>query len=372
LEHLGSSISVSNGRDGIYFNVRTLTKNLDATLALLQERMTQAKFTQAAFDRITKQYTEGYKNSLTRPASVASTVLSKLLYGNTPMAWPSGGTDKTIPNITLADIQAYKNKYYSLFGAQVVVVGDLSQKEIMPKLNFLTKLEQKKVSLPTLPEFKHPAKQAKQKLYFIDFPGAAQTEFRIAQLTDMKYDATGDYFKSGIMNFPLGGVFNSRLNLYLREEKGWTYGARTGFGGSKYAGNFAFSGGILASATDSALHDVLHIIQEYKTNGATEDELKFTKSAKIQSEARQYETGNQKAGYLMEVSEYNLPKDFAQKQNSILKNITLNEINTLAKTKIRNNDEFLILLVGDQKHLSEKTKAQFEIVFLDKEGNPVK
>jgi zinc protease len=372
LEHLGSSISVSNGRDGIYFNVRTLTKNLDATLALLQERMTQAKFTQVAFDRITKQYTEGYKNSLTRPASVASTVLSKLLYGNTPMAWPSGGTDKTIPNITLADIQAYKNKYYSLFGAQVVVVGDLSQKEIMPKLNFLTKLEQKKVSLPTLPEFKHPAKQAKQKLYFIDFPGAAQTEFRIAQLTDMKYDATGDYFKSGIMNFPLGGVFNSRLNLYLREEKGWTYGARTGFGGSKYAGNFAFSGGILASATDSALHDVLHIIQEYKTNGATEDELKFTKSAKIQSEARQYETGNQKAGYLMEVSEYNLPKDFAQKQNSILKNITLNEINTLAKTKIRNNDEFLILLVGDQKHLSEKTKAQFEIVFLDKEGNPVK
>src|SRR5690606_33126612 len=121
LENLGSSISVSNGRDGIYFNLRSLSKNLDATLDLLKERMTQSKFTQASFDRITKQYTEGYKNSLTRPASVASAVLSNLLYGNTAMAWPSGGTDKTIPNITLADIHGYKDKYYSVNGAQVVV-----------------------------------------------------------------------------------------------------------------------------------------------------------------------------------------------------------------------------------------------------------
>ncbi len=372
LENLGSSIYVSSGRDAMYFSVRSLSKHLDATLALLEERMTKSKFTQSSFDRIIKQYTEGYKNSLTRPANVASSVLGGLLYGNTAMAWPSGGTDKTLPNISLNDVENSKKNYLSANGAQVVVVGNLSQKEIMPKLAFLSKLKNNVVNIPKLPDFKQPSKTAKQKLYFVDFPGAAQTEFRIAQLTNMKYDATGEFFKSGIMNFPLGGVFNSRLNLYLREEKGWTYGARSGFGANKYAGTFTFSGGILASATDSALHDVFAILKKYKTGGATAEELAFTKNAKIQSEARQYETGNQKAGYLAEVLEYNLPKNFAQQQNNILKSISLNEINTLAKNKIANNDEFVILLVGDKKHLSEKTLAQFEIVNLDKEGNVIK
>lgn len=371
LENLGSSINVYSSRDGMYFSVRSLSKNLDATLKLLEERMTRSKFTQTNFDRIIKQYTEGYKNSLTRPASVASGVLNSLLYGNTAMAWPSGGTERTLPNITLADVEMSKQKYLSVNGAQVVVVGDLSQKEIMPKLAFLNKLNSNAVNIPKLPEFKPQGKTSKQKLYFVDFPGAAQTEFRIAQLTDMKYDATGDFFRSGIMNFPLGGVFNSRLNLYLREEKGWTYGARSGFGGSKYAGSFAFSGGILASATDSALHDVLRMVQQYKDGGATAEELAFTKSAKIQSEARQYETGSQKAGYLAEVLEYKLPKDFAQQQNKVLQEINIAEINKLAKSKIANNDEFIILLVGDKKQLSDKTLAQFEIVDLDKEGNRI-
>lgn len=373
LENLGSSISVYSGRDAMYFSVRTLSKNIDPTLQLLEERMTKSKLTQSNFERISKQYNEGYKNSLTRPASVASSVVGGLLYGNTALAWPSGGTDKTLPNITLADVENMKKNYLSVNGAQVVVVGNLSQKEIMPKLSFLNKMNNNAVSLPKLPEFKATTKSTgKQKLYFVDFPGAAQTEFRIAQLTNMKYDATGDFFKSGIMNFPLGGVFNSRLNLYLREEKGWTYGARSGFGGNKYAGSFTFSGGILASATDSALHDVLSIIQKYKDGGATAEELAFTKNAKIQSEARQYETGNQKAGYLAEVLEYNLPKNFAQQQNKILKEISISDVNKLAKTKIANKDEFIILLVGDKKQLTDKTLAQFEIINLDKEGNVIK
>jgi len=371
LEQLGSSISIGSSTDEITLSVRTLTKNLDQTLALVEERLTKSKFTQEAFNRTIKQYVEGYKNNLTRPASVASSVLSKLVYGNTPLAWPGGGTDKTLPNITLADVTAYKQNNFSANKANVVVVGNLSQKEIMPKLNFLNKLSQKTVTLAKLPEYKHPANSGKQKLYFVDFPGAAQTEFRIAQVTGIKFDGTGTFFKSGIMNFPLGGVFNSRLNLYLREEKGWTYGARSGFSGSKYAGIFSFSSGIKANATDSALYDVMDIIQAYKKDGAKADELSFTKSAKLQGEARQYETGYQKAGYLSDVLEYNLPKDIARQQSKIIKEITLNEINQLAKNNIKNTNEFIILLVGDKKQLSKETLAHFEIIDLDKEGNKV-
>lgn len=372
LNKLGSQISFSADRDAIVISVKSLTKNLDQTLALLEEKMKSAKFTQEDFDRIKNQAIEGYKNGLSRPATVASNVIRKLLYGNTLYAQSIYGDDKTLANITLEDVINYRNNYFSIYGAEVVVVGNLSKEEILPKLNFLHQLNAQPVQLAQVPNFTHPAKQGKQKLYFIDFPGAAQTEFRIASVSNMRFDGVGEYFKSTIMNYPLGGVFNSRLNLYLREEKGWTYGARSGFAANKYVGSFNFSAGIKASATDSALHDVLRIIDDYRKSGATQSELDFTKSAKLQSEARQYETGIQKAYYLAEILEYNLPKNIAALQTKTLKETSLKEINNLAAKNLKPADEFIILLVGDKNHLSEKTKNQFDIIYLDKEGNPIK
>lgn len=372
LEMLGSSISFSAGKDGVDVMVRSLTRNLDATLALLEEKLSKPKFTQEDFDRIKAQSIESYKNSLSRPAGVASAVIPQLLFGKTNYGQPVYGTDKTLDNINLADIEEYKHTLFTIHGANVVVVGSLSKSEIMSKLTFLDHLKSTPAPEVQVPAYRQPDKGSQQKLYFIDFPGAAQTEFRIASITDMKYDGTGPYFKSGIMNYPLGGVFNSRLNLYLREEKGWTYGARSGFSGNKYVGYFMFSGGIKASATDSALYDVLKIMQEYKDNSATQEELDFTRNAKLQSEARQYETGFQKAYYLNDILEYNLPKDIAKQQTKILKDISLDEIHSLAKSKLRNSDEYIILLVGDKSHLSPKTQSLYEIIYLDKEGNPLK
>lgn len=374
LDLLGSSISVSSGLDNTTVMVRTLTKNLDKTMALLEERMLQPKFNQDDFDRIKNQVIEGYKNNLTRPANVASNVLSKLMYGNSALG-RGNGNDKTIENITLKDIEDYYARHFNIKNGEVVVVGSIDKNTIMKKLNFLSKFPQNRMGPKPvqLPRFQYESmSNGKQIIYFIDFPGAAQTEFRIAQHTDMKYDGNGDFFKSGIMNYPLGGVFNSRLNLYLREEKGWTYGARSGFSGNKYVGSFSFSGGILANATDSALKDVLEIIETYKVKGASQEELDFTKSAKLQSEARQYETGSQKAYYLSDIQRYRLPKDIAAQQTKILKNISLNEINQLAKSKIADTNQFLILLVGDKNNLSAETLQKYEIRYLDKEGNPIK
>lgn len=373
LELLGSSISFGSGLDGITVYVRTLTKNLDKTLDILNRRLSEPKFTQEAFDKIQKQYIESYKNGLSRPATVASVVLSKLLYGNTVLGRQSYGTETTLKNITLQDVENFYKDNFSIVNAEVVYVGSLSQNDIVKKLDFLHKLPLKKnIQIPTVPEMKNPtASSDKPTLYLIDFPNSAQTEFRVAYVTNMKYDASGDFFKSNIMNYPLGGVFNSRLNLYLREEKGWTYGARSGFSGNKYVGSFQFSSGIKADATDEALHDILRLIDEYKNGGVQADELEFTKSAKIQSEARMYETNNQKLGYLNDILEYNLPKDIATIQTNLIKNISQKEINQLAKDRLPNQKDLVILLVGDKKHLSEKTKSQFNIIYLDKEGNVI-
>ena len=108
-------------------------------------------------------------------------------------------------------------------------------------------------------------------------PKAAQTEFRVGYATGLKYDATGEYYKAGLMNYVLGGAFNSRLNLNLREDKGWTYGARSGFDGDKYTGEFGFSSGIKAGATDSALSEVMKELSKYETGGITDEELIFYK-----------------------------------------------------------------------------------------------
>ena len=108
-----------------------------------------------------------------------------------------------------------------------------------------------------------PAPQVdKTKIYIVDIPRSAQTEFRVGKVTNLKYDATGEFYKAGLANYNLGQAFNSRLNLNLREDKGWTYGARSGFAGDKYAGTFTFSSGIRADATDSALSEVIREIKE--------------------------------------------------------------------------------------------------------------
>ncbi len=99
----------------------------------------------------------------------------------------------------------------------------------------------------------------------------------------------------------MGGGFNSRINLNLREDKGWTYGARSVFAANKYMSTFTFSSGILARSTDSALYEVMKEIKNYAANGVTEDEVVFMKKSIGQSDARNYETARRKrilsAGY---------------------------------------------------------------------------
>src|SRR5690606_14112310 len=239
---------------------------------------------------------------------------------------------------------SYYDNYITSQGAKVVVVGDVSKAEIMPKLSFLQKLPNKTI---TLPQVTANTEIDKTKIYLVDVPKAAQTEFRVGYLTDLKYDATGDYYKAGLMNYNLGGAFNSRLNINLREDKGWTYGARSNFSGDKHTGEFVFSSGIRADATDSALVQVMNELTKYNNSGITEEELAFMKSAIGQRDALRYETGFQKAGFISNILEYDLPEDFVEQQNKILSSLTKAQVDAIAKQWV-NPAKMNILLVGDK------------------------
>ncbi|HEU4472816.1 MAG TPA: pitrilysin family protein [Flavisolibacter sp.] len=370
LQKLGSSISITSTTDGVVYNVQSLKKNLDKTLALLEERMFNPNFSQQSYDRLQAQAAQYFKSRKGQPATIASEVFAKLNFGsNNILGISEDGTEATVKNISLDDIKAYYNNYMTSQDAKVVVVGDITEAEILPKLAFLNKLPKKKISLPK-PESTATAVD-KTKVYLVDVPKGAQTEFRVGYATGLKYDPTGDYYKSYLMNYPLGGGFNSRINLNLREDKGWTYGARTSFSGDEYSGDWSFSSGIKAEATDSALFEVMREVKNYLQNGPTDDEVMFMKNAIGQSDALRYETGFQKAAFIRRILDYNLPANYVDAQNKILKNMTKEQMMQMSQ-KYLNPEKMNILLVGDKARIIDGVKKLgYEIVELDADGNKV-
>lgn len=367
LQKMGSSITVNNTLDGMRFNLQCLTKNLDPTLQLLQERIFNPQFSQDAFNRVQKQLLENFKQTKSQPASIASAVFSKLNYGNDNiLGMNENGNENTIKNITLSDVEHFYKEYLTSFETKVVVLGNIDPSLITEKLSFLNQLPETKIYI-TKPAIA-PAIE-KTKIYIVDVPKAAQTEFRIGKVMHLPYNLTGEYYKAELMNYVLGANFNSRLNLNLREDKGWTYGARANFSGNKYSVEYTFSSGIKAMATDSALKEILKEINSYASNGITNEEVIFMKSAIGQRDALQYETPSQKMNFINKLQEYNLEGKYISKQNKILKKITKKKIDALAKKWLQ-TDQMNILLVGDKnKILPRLQQLGFEIIELNTDGD---
>jgi zinc protease len=344
-----------------------LSKNLDKTIDILKEKILHPKFTEEAFERLKKQLLANIRNSKSQASTVANVVFAKLNFGSQNiLGLPDYGTEKTVENITLKDIQNYYHNFISSEGANVVIVGDVKEKDILSQMDFLKQLPEKSISLPALPTA--PAVE-KTKIYVVNIPHAAQTEFRVGYVTDMKYDATGDFYKATLSNYNLGGGFNGRFNIRLREDKGWTYGARSLFTGDNYTGTFYFSSGIRANATDSALAEVISLFKNYNEKGPDDNEVAFMKSSIGQSDARNYETGNQKAAFISRILRYNLAPDFVSKQTKMLHSISREEIQNLAK-KYFDLNKMNILLVGDKDlFLPGLAGFGYDIVELDAEGN---
>jgi len=208
------------------------------------------------------------------------------------------------------------------------------------------------------------------KIYLVDKPGAAQSEIRIGKQS-LNYDATGEYYRAYLMNFPLGGAFNSRINLNLREDKGYTYGARSGFSGTEDFGTYTAQAGVRTDATADSIVQFEDEIRNYAESGISEPELTFTRRAIGQRDARSYETPSQKLGFLSQILVYDLEDDFVDVQNEILAAIGQDELNQLA-AKHLNMDEMIIVVVGDkQVILPQLEKLGYEIVELDAAGNEV-
>lgn len=340
LDKLGSEINFSAGKQSTTIEIIALKKNLDATLKILEEKLFNPAFKEDEFKRLKKEMREGIKQQDKQPQEMANKAYYYVLFGDN--IFGTSASVKTIDNITINDVKNYYEKYYSPNLAKVVIVGDITEQEAKQKLDFLNKWNNKNVSInpPAIPENKGG------QTFLVNKPGAPSSVIMMGY-PSLKFDAYGDYYKNRIANFVFGGNFNSRINLNLREDKGYTYGIGSYFAGDKYKGEFTISSSVKRPATVASLAEILKEFKNYYENGITDKELEFTKNSLLNSEALKYESPSQKASLLSIMAKYNLDKDFSVKQNEILKKMTKDEVNAQIK-KYFMPDKLNTIIVGDK------------------------
>jgi zinc protease len=368
LNRLGSSVNIYSGDEELNISIESLKQNLNATLKIVEESIFSPKFDDAEFELEKKKQLDRIDQMQTNASSLAETAYRKVLYGsNHIMGYPSSGTRETVSSIELEEVRNFYNNLNAGL-VSVAVSGDITKEAMMNELKFLSKL----MPGATMPTNVAPTPSIeKTKIYFMDKKNAAQSEIRIGYMA-MPFDATGEFYKSTIMNFSFAGAFNSRTNYLLREIKGWTYGTRGGFNGTKYSGPYTISGGFKANTTDSTLVEFFAELKKYSEGGITDEELSFTKNAMAQSDALKYESPFQKLGFIKRLLEFKLPKDYVAQQTVILNTITKAEINQLAKKNLPYKN-MIVIVVGDKASNFEKvSKLGYDVLEIDMDGNVIK
>ncbi len=365
LSNMGSRIDVNANSTEIVFNINSLLKNLDSTLAIFKEIFFTPIMDQDEFAKVKNQLLQNISNQNMQATAIASNSYNKYLYGDKHIfSTPVIGTAESVDKVSIEDVRKYFEDFFSPNNSTLVVVGKLTQESALKKLKFLNDWKNKNLVFPK--EMPIPNIE-KTKIYFQHKDKAPQSEIRIGYVA-LPFDAYGDFYNCQLMNFILGGTFNSRINLNLREDKGYTYGARSSFNGSKYKGPFTVSAGVKATATDSSVVEMMKEIKNYKKSGITEEELAYTKNSISLSEALRYETNSQKAGFLKRIVEYNLEKDYLEKQKNILKSATKQSINATAN-KYLQDDKMIIVVVGNRDLVLEPLKKLgYEIDEYNSEG----
>lgn len=352
LDRLGSTVSFSAGKYGTVVSVTSLTKYLPETLDIMQERLFQPAFDSADFDRVKQQALEGIIYEHQRPAWLAGQATREVLFGGTSFSLPPEGTKASLESLTLEDVKAFYRRYYTPNGADIVVVGDIDKALLNTSLGFLADWQGMPEptyvtpDLPTLP---------KQTVWLVDKPGAPQTVIRLAR-QGLPFDATGELYETQLANFNLAGNFNSRINLNLREDKGYTYGAGGYQSGGKEVGLSVYYAQVRADATLPSVKEFLAELEKMSSEGVTDEELNFMRLAVGQKDALNYETPSKKAQLLGQILTYSLPNDFVDTRNEIVASITKARIDELAE-KWFDPAEYQIIVVGDAASLKPQLET---------------
>jgi len=340
---LGASIRVSSGNEDITVDVSSLAKNFEKTLALVQEILLEPRWDEEQFALAKSRITNNLKRNAASPDYLASSTLNKLMFGDNILAIDASGTETSVKGITIDDLKDYYNKYLSPSIAKFLVVGDVDQARVKTALSDLNqKWKSKDV---VIPEIKVPGPPAESRIYFVDVPGAKQSVISIGTPSLPRTDP--DFYPATVANYKLGGSFNGIFNLILREEKGFTYGARSNMNGAKNYGSFIASSRVRTNSTLESVTIFKTEMEKYRKN-IPQEYIDFTKSSLLKNNALRFETLGNLLSMLNTMTSYNLPDNYIKQEESYIKGFTAEKLLTMANKYIDPSRMYYVV-VGDAK-----------------------
>ncbi len=374
VQSLGAQMGAGASLDGGNAFLSSLSDKLDESLALYADMIQRPRFAEADVERVRATWLATIKQEKARPNSLANRLLPPLMYGEGhPYAIPfsGSGTEASIASLTIDDLKAFHGDFVRPDNATLIVVGDTTLEAITPMLekHFGTwAAPATPVPVPTIAAVELPTQP---RVFLVDQPGALQATILAGQLAPSTTDERSVEFD--IANSVLGGEFSSRLNMNLREEKSWAYGAYSFTSGAKGQRPWIAFAPVQIDKTAESLKEMQREITAYADGSepATADEVAKIQATEIRSLPGSFETANAVLGQIGGIVRFNRPDNWVEVRRSRVEALDPATVNTAAKTL--NPSALTWVVVGDLSKIEAPVRALGlgEVRILDVDGQPV-
>jgi len=363
VDFIGASLSASS--TSLYGS--SLKKHQDKILELMADVLFNPVFPQSELDKQKKQALTGLAAAKDNPDAISSLLTNALVYGK-DHPYGENQTEKTTENVTVEDVKNYYNTYFKPNIAYLAIVGDIDKKEAEKLVNqYFGNWEKGQVQPLT---YEEPTAPEGIKVGIVDRPASVQSVIKLGYPLEMN-PAKEDFLSTRVLGYILGGGFNSRLNMKLREDKGYTYGARSSIGSDKLVANFNASTSVRTEVTDSALIEMIYEIRNIVEEGITEGELEEAKANLSGSFGRSLENPSTIASFAVNIARYGLPEDYYATYLQRLNALTVEDINAAAQKYIRPENMY-ITIVGKADEFKDKVGQFGEVKLYTNTGEEAK
>ncbi len=363
IDFIGASLSTSaNGVNG-----SCLTKHQDKLLALMTDVLFNPSFPEEEFEKLKKQAISALAQEKDDPNAIAANVSARLNNGrNHPYGEVT--TEATINAIELKECHQFYETYFQPGISYLIITGDLSAQEALDLASkHFSHWENNPIKRLPL---EVPQKPEQTTVNFVDKLGAVQSVINVTFPLEMRPGAP-DAIKASVMNTALGAYFGSRLMSNLREDKAFTYGARSIFNTDPVIGSFKAYASVRNEVTDSAIVEFLYEINRFQEEEMPEKELRMVKNYMTGSFARSLENPRTVATYTLNTARYGLPKDYYATYLEKLDAVTTEDVLNMAK-KYLTTDQANIVVVGNKDDVAETLlpfSKQGRVNYYDVYGN---
>jgi predicted Zn-dependent peptidase len=356
LGRIGAQLDLEVGHDATVLALTTLERSVDRGLELIRDMLVRPRFEQREFDRVRDLRLNRLLQLRDMPPALADRAFTQLLYRNHPYGHLPIGSEGALRALMIRDIVAFHRRAVVPARTTVIAVGDGSAEALTDAVRrafdgWTAQADGAVADPETFPEPAAPA----SRLALVHRPGAAQSELRIGHVALPR--TSPDYHAALVANMVLGGQFVSRINMNLREDKGYTYGARTAFEFRRAPGPFVLHASVQSDATAEALREAIGEIRAIRgERPITRAELELGRASLTRGYPRNFETADQIARGAAQLALYGLPDDYFS--TFIPKVLSLGEEEVTAAA-FRHIDpaRLLTVVVGDREKLMPALKG---------------